>query len=603
MAERFVSPGVFTRENDLSFLPQGIAEIGGAFIGPTVKGPAFVPTIVESGDEFRAKFGNPSPDFYAPHAALNYLGDAARATIVRVLGLGGYDPAEASPVILTAVSGALDTGSVTLGLLFPTRNTVGVTPVALASASIGAESGTTNFKLNLTNGNTTTSSLASMSIIETSTAYWVEALGTSPAGSEVGFALLNFPRANDHLGSITGSDWHVAVTTGTLGEQAFTFLGADFDYTHAETPGIQSQTVGGKTHNLFKIHTFSDGNASNREVKISIQSTRPATANAVDQHGQFSLVVRDFADTDSRQTVIEQFDNLSIDPDSPNFIARVIGDTFFTVDSTGDFTENGEFPSNSRNVYVEMVSTIASVPDPALPAGFAALRSPIDSTAGTTIPSASFVSTRFEIPVGASESVENSRIHYGWSYDDDTNLAYLSPIPSGSSIVGAPFSLEGLIGNDLGVAQAVISGTVTGGSTRKFTVPLQGGFDGLNPARVLATGDSIASTNTQGFDLSLSTTSGSAAYDRGIDVVSNPEAFDINLVVLPGVLRELHSFITQQTITMCEDRGDCFYIMDNVGFGSTVDTAVNTVASIDSNYVGTYHPWIKILDVTANKNI
>ena len=72
MAERFVSPGVFTRENDLSFLPQGIAEIGGAFIGPTVKGPAFVPTIVESADEFRTKFGNPSPDFYAPHAALSY---------------------------------------------------------------------------------------------------------------------------------------------------------------------------------------------------------------------------------------------------------------------------------------------------------------------------------------------------------------------------------------------------------------------------------------------------------------------------------------------------------------------------------------------------
>ena len=28
MAERIISPGVFTRENDLSFLPQGIGEIG-----------------------------------------------------------------------------------------------------------------------------------------------------------------------------------------------------------------------------------------------------------------------------------------------------------------------------------------------------------------------------------------------------------------------------------------------------------------------------------------------------------------------------------------------------------------------------------------------
>ena len=32
MAERIVSPGVFTRERDLSFLPQAIGEIGAAFI-------------------------------------------------------------------------------------------------------------------------------------------------------------------------------------------------------------------------------------------------------------------------------------------------------------------------------------------------------------------------------------------------------------------------------------------------------------------------------------------------------------------------------------------------------------------------------------------
>ena len=34
MAEKIVSPGVFTRENDLSFLSQGIGEIGAAIIGP-----------------------------------------------------------------------------------------------------------------------------------------------------------------------------------------------------------------------------------------------------------------------------------------------------------------------------------------------------------------------------------------------------------------------------------------------------------------------------------------------------------------------------------------------------------------------------------------
>ena len=48
MAERIVSPGVFTRERDLSFLPQGISEIGAAIIGPTEKGPAFTPTQISN---------------------------------------------------------------------------------------------------------------------------------------------------------------------------------------------------------------------------------------------------------------------------------------------------------------------------------------------------------------------------------------------------------------------------------------------------------------------------------------------------------------------------------------------------------------------------
>mgnify|MGYP000971659486 CR=1 FL=1 len=35
MAERIVSPGVFTNEKDLSFLPAGIAAIGAVIIGTT----------------------------------------------------------------------------------------------------------------------------------------------------------------------------------------------------------------------------------------------------------------------------------------------------------------------------------------------------------------------------------------------------------------------------------------------------------------------------------------------------------------------------------------------------------------------------------------
>ena len=90
MAERIVSPGVFTRENDLSFLAQGIGEIGAAFIGPFKQGPAFVPTIVRTQSEFEEIFGTPDGTYYTEHAVQNYLREAGTATIVRVGGIGGY---------------------------------------------------------------------------------------------------------------------------------------------------------------------------------------------------------------------------------------------------------------------------------------------------------------------------------------------------------------------------------------------------------------------------------------------------------------------------------------------------------------------------------
>ena len=58
MAEKIVSPGVFTRENDLSFVQAGVGAIGAAIIGPTVKGPAMVPTQVFSYSEYQTLFGD-----------------------------------------------------------------------------------------------------------------------------------------------------------------------------------------------------------------------------------------------------------------------------------------------------------------------------------------------------------------------------------------------------------------------------------------------------------------------------------------------------------------------------------------------------------------
>ena len=57
MAEKIVSPGVFTNEIDQSFIPAALGELGAVVVGPTVKGPVLEPTVVSSYGEFVQTFG------------------------------------------------------------------------------------------------------------------------------------------------------------------------------------------------------------------------------------------------------------------------------------------------------------------------------------------------------------------------------------------------------------------------------------------------------------------------------------------------------------------------------------------------------------------
>jgi len=94
MAEKIVSPGVFTRENDLSFLPQGVGEIGAAIVGPTVKGPVGIPTQVTSYAQYVEVFGNTFKDgndyyqYLTSHTAEQYLQNGGPLTVVRIAGDG-----------------------------------------------------------------------------------------------------------------------------------------------------------------------------------------------------------------------------------------------------------------------------------------------------------------------------------------------------------------------------------------------------------------------------------------------------------------------------------------------------------------------------------
>jgi hypothetical protein len=102
-SERVVSPGVFTREIDQSFLAQGVAAIGGVVVAPFNKGPGFSPTVITSEGDLTSIFGDPDGTLYGPIAAQQYLRQQGQVTVCRVGGLGGYEQKDA--LIISAIPG------------------------------------------------------------------------------------------------------------------------------------------------------------------------------------------------------------------------------------------------------------------------------------------------------------------------------------------------------------------------------------------------------------------------------------------------------------------------------------------------------------------
>jgi len=586
MSERIVSPGVFTRENDLSFLAQGISEIGGAFIGPTPKGPAFIPTIVRSQQDYVTQFGDADANHYTGLTVKNYLRESGVATVVRVLGLEGYSNTDHVPAGIY-VSG--DDGSFLYAVLHPSD--AGIT---VSSASGSGDP--TNFSLDIdVPGTAADIDVTGLSTDVNSDNYIGDFLGFSPQTPKGVYIYALFPEA---IG-LAGNNASISVIR-EVGLINFT----NREYDSAITPWIQSQTLGGGKVDLFRVHTISDGNSSNTELKVSFTNMKLST-NPEDPYGTFSILVRRFDDTDARPVVLEQYDNVTLDPNSPNYIARLIGNSLAVEDLvTGEMYYQGDFRNRSNYIIIEM-NEDGNIPEDALPYGFAPYQSPvIDNVANLVAPN--YLTTRWVdagVP-GYTETAVDRRHFYGWDFRvaHATNGSYLNAIPTNAPNVGSAFSLENIVDvPDGAVAKAVSLDDDDTLPYRRFSVAFQGGFDGQNPARKIALGEDIVATNSQGFNLATTQTAGSKAYFKAIQAISNPDQFDFNLLVLPGVIYSLHSSVASRALNLCEERGDAFYIMDTVGINAGLTAAVQTAGEIDSNYAATYYPWLRVIDVNTNR--
>lgn len=248
MAERIVSPGVFTREIDQSFLPAGVSAIGAAIIGPTAKGPAGIPTRVTSYSDYVNVFGDvvesgsgASADRYkymTSYAVQEYLKYADSVLVTRILA---------------------------------------GTPTVASSNVVSATS-----------------------------------------GSSYSFKLYTLSQ-----GSVLNSGVSAASTAG-------------------------SGSAADETTNSALV----SGSANNYRWEVS---------NVNNTKGTFSLSIRRGDDTINRKSVLEQYNNVTLDPNSNNYIAKVIGDQVYTVrdsNTTSPFLQlSGSFPNKSKLVRVEVLQT------------------------------------------------------------------------------------------------------------------------------------------------------------------------------------------------------------------------------------------------------
>ncbi len=784
MAEQIISPGVFTRENDLSFLPQGVGAIGAAIVGPTVKGPAFVPTVVRSFAEYERRFGPLSEETYVPQTVREYLRNAGSVTVCRVLAGGGYTftagAAESNYIVLAASSSMTASESnVLLGVIFPSKQSSG-TP-GLGGSTLLADTTnnlSSNFKLTLT-GSGVSETTFSASLNPNNANYLFSQLGDNPNNSKTGadayggtpgYTYINFKTLQSNIQSTVAEV--TTITVGTLDAGVFTtasiestaavgnalvvrdadgnantivFSGSEYTqqtvlsgsetiislnqsqtgsalvgnisqkdtanllagainglsgfsaatgstgltitvtnaeggsiddivstfpttdsgtasisvttqgtdvsgyeiatadyvalshqsgdpvvysgeigqnegYGYATTPFITSQflDVNKTTKQLFRFHTLDHGKELSREYKISIANLKePNDIDGVEQYSKFSVILRAFKDKDKNPVILEQYNDVTLDPDSPKFISRIIGDRYPQYNDTlGKVELLGNYPNVSNYIRVEVTDAVAErALSPKLsPKGFSAVKDPIIMSklalANCVFPSSSFEG----VQQTSNDGTYNSKGYLGFKFTDKEadNLNFHLPLPDGAgSNVSGDFNVEnysGHISSSLWTKSLSASIDVTGtvgptNSQLKFTVPFQGGDDGIAPYVPKKTGAQIQDTNLYGFNLKTTSDAGYLGYKKALDILGNQDEYDINMLATPGVIKSLHPLITNKCIDLCEERGDAFYVMDLNEVGASVNTAVQDVAGLDTNYAAVYYPWVKVLDTAKNKPV
>jgi hypothetical protein len=104
MANFSISPGVTISEVDNTFLTNTVVGASTAIVGPTVKGPVNIPTLVTSYTDYQSLFGDSlisgsdTYSYFTSISAYNFFNYGGNSLLVTRVASGSYTPATSSYV-------------------------------------------------------------------------------------------------------------------------------------------------------------------------------------------------------------------------------------------------------------------------------------------------------------------------------------------------------------------------------------------------------------------------------------------------------------------------------------------------------------------------
>jgi hypothetical protein len=355
MAETIVSPGVLAIENDQSFITEGPIQAGAALIGPTVKGKVGIPVLCTTYSDYLNKFGSTflsgsqTYSYLTSISAYNYFNNGGNTLLVTRVVSGTFSPATSSTI---PSSVAATSASATLNLTY-----VSASVAAVGSSSFGVN-GITFYFTGSTVTNTSNTIYINTSSFASSTV--VNYVATSSAIFNVSKSAASYSGSLQYILSSTSSPNIVLTYTGSnglIGNLQYVVSGSTTTYftggTNSEVLVLETLSEGemmNSSGSLYSDGTLENGTADNLRWQI----VSPNINN-----GTFTLIVRQGNDSTNSPSILETWSNLSLDPFASNYVERVIGNQYESVQQdNGEYYVklNGEYRNQSRYVRVKQVN-------------------------------------------------------------------------------------------------------------------------------------------------------------------------------------------------------------------------------------------------------